>query len=121
VKGASIAAKALPALAARDPFYRVGVGGDAQRDVRRAKAAASRSLDKAAARGTARLQFHPRRVDFYPGAVFVELPSEKVSRVGHRDAAHKFGEHSRNAFRLAGGNRQMVDHGALQNFYLDSA
>jgi hypothetical protein len=46
--------------------------------------------------------------------VFVELPSEKVSRVGHRDPAHEFGEHSRNAFRLAGGNRQMVDHGALQ-------
>ncbi|HEY2859702.1 MAG TPA: hypothetical protein VGJ21_14880 [Terracidiphilus sp.] len=56
----------------------------------------------------------PRSSALVTGAVFVELPSEKVSRIGHRDPAHEFGEHSRNAFRLAGGNRQMVDYGALQ-------
>jgi hypothetical protein len=61
-----------------------------------------------------RLQFRSCRVDFYPRTVIIELPDEKVPRVGHRDAAHEFGEHCRNAFRLAGGDRQMVDHRALQ-------
>ena len=69
--------------------------------------------DKSSAIVAARLQFGSSRINLDPRPVLIELEGKKAAGIGrerHRFAAHDFGENTRDMLRVAGRDRQVMDH-----------